>query len=139
MGALRKSFDQASVRLVLAFPDTYELGMSNFGLKILYKVINGHDGLMVDRTYAPATDMETLLRERNLPLWAWETRRPVKDFELIGFSLQYELTYTNVLNLLELAHIPVEAKDRTSIFLLLSAADLLPSIRSRWPGLWTYT
>ncbi len=115
-GALRKSFDQASVRLVLAFPDTYELGMSNFGLKILYKVINGHDGLMVDRTYAPATDMETLLRERNLPLWAWETRRPVKDFELIGFSLQYELTYTNVLNLLELAQIPVEAKDRTSIF-----------------------
>ncbi|MDZ4832187.1 MAG: TIGR03936 family radical SAM-associated protein [Candidatus Melainabacteria bacterium] len=118
-GALRKSFDTSTVRLALAFPDTYELGMSNFGLKILYKVINAIDGLMVDRTYAPASDMESLLRERNLPLWSWESRRPVKDFELIGFSLQYELTYTNVLNMLELAHIPVEAKDRTEIFPLI--------------------
>lgn len=118
-GALRKPFDEAKVRMVLAFPDIYELGMSNFGLKILYKIVNSKDGLMTDRSYAPATDMEDLLRERNIPLWAWESRRPLKDFDLIGFSLQYELTYTNVLNMLELAHIPVEAKDRTDIFPLI--------------------
>jgi len=118
-GALRKSFDDAKVRMTLAFPDIYELGMSNFGLKILYKIINGHEGLMTDRSYAPGSDMEALLRERNIPLWSWESRRPLKDFELIGFSLQYELTYTNVLNMLELAHLPIESKDRTDIFPLV--------------------
>jgi radical SAM-linked protein len=118
-GALRKSFDDSKVRMTLAFPDIYELGMSNFGLKILYKIVNAEEGLMTDRSYAPATDMEDLLRQRNIPLWAWESRRPLKDFDLIGFSLQYELTYTNVLNMLELAHLPVEAEDRTDIFPLV--------------------
>lgn len=118
-GALHKPFDEATVHLVLAFPDIYELGMSNFGLKILYKIVNAQAGLLADRTYAPASDMEALLRERDIPLWAWESRRPLKDFELIGFSLQYELTYTNVLNMLELSHIPVEAGDRRDIFPLI--------------------
>ncbi|MBX9670226.1 MAG: TIGR03936 family radical SAM-associated protein [Candidatus Obscuribacterales bacterium] len=117
--AINKSFDDAKVRLVLAFPDIYELGMSNFGLKILYKIVNGHDGLMVDRSYAPGSDMEDLIRGRNIPLWAWESRRPISDFDLIGFSLQYELTYTNVLNMLELANIPEIASDRTSCFPLI--------------------
>ncbi len=105
--------------MVLSFPDMYELGMSNFGLKILYQIVNQHPRFMADRTYAPNSDMEALLRERNIPLWAFESRRPLKDFEVIGFSLQYELTYTNVLNMLELAYLPVFASERKSVFPLI--------------------
>ncbi|MBX9691030.1 MAG: radical SAM protein, partial [Cyanobacteria bacterium] len=118
-GARHKPFASAQARLALAFPDIYELGMSNFGLKILYKLVNETDGLMADRTYAPGSDMEALLREKQIPLWCWESRQPVGDFELVGFSLQYELTYTNVLNMLELAGIPVDASERRSIFPLI--------------------
>jgi len=118
-GARRKSFEQAEVKMVLSFPDMYELGMSNFGLKILYQIVNQHPRFMADRTYAPNSDMEALLRERNIPLWAFESRRPLKDFEVIGFSLQYELTYTNVLNMLELAYLPVFASERKSVFPLI--------------------
>ena len=114
-GAMRKPFESARVRLALAFPDIYELGMSNFGLKILYKLVNRVPEFMVDRTYAPASDMEDLLRERNIPLWCWESRRSVKEFDLVGFSLQYELTYTNVLNMLELSGIPIDSRDRDAI------------------------
>ncbi len=118
-GAISKPFDEARVRLALTFPDVYELGLSNFGLKILYQIGNRVDGFLVDRAYAPGADMETLMRERSLPLWAWESRRPLKNFELIGFSLQYELTYTNVLNLLDLSQIPVKAAERTDLFPLI--------------------
>jgi hypothetical protein len=77
-GAIRKDFDQTEVRLALAFPDLYELGMSNFGLKILYQIVNRFDNFYADRSYAPGSDMEELLRQRSLPLWAWESRRPLK-------------------------------------------------------------
>lgn len=118
-GARRKCFDRADVRLALAFPDLYELGMSNFGLKILYQIVNDTDAFMCDRSYAPADDMEALLRERALPLWAWESRRALSEFELLGFSLQYELTYTNVLNMLELAGLPVLSEQRANLFPLV--------------------
>ena len=119
-GAIRKDFDKNSAcRMVLAFPDIYELGMSNFGLKILYQIINDLDGFMVDRTYAPAKDMEALMRENELALWAWESKKPVKDFNLLGFSLQYELTYTNVLNMLELSEMEVYASERKDLFPLV--------------------
>jgi len=120
-GAIRKDFDAARVRLLLAFPDIYELGMSNFGLRILYQIVNRIDGFMADRTYAPASDMEALMRKKNLSLWSWESRRPAKDFDLMGFSLQYELCYTNVLNMLELASIPTRANERTDLFPLIFA------------------
>lgn len=120
-GAARKDFDQAKVRLLLSFPDIYELGMSNFGLRILYQIVNRHPSFMADRTYAPASDMEKLMRQNQIPLWSWESRKPAKDFELVGFSLQYELCYTNVLNMLELAGIPVFAKDRVDLFPLIFA------------------
>jgi radical SAM family uncharacterized protein/radical SAM-linked protein len=118
-GAARKDFNQASVRLSLAFPDMYELGMSNFGLKILYQIVNSTDGLLVDRSYAPGSDLEALLRNQKVPLWGWESRRPLKEFELVGFSLQYELCYSNVLNMLDLAQLPVLAKDRTDVYPLV--------------------
>ena len=118
-GAARKDFDQASVRLSLSFPDLYELGMSNFGLKILYQIVNSTDGLLVDRSYAPGSDLEAIMRDQKIPLWGWESRRPLKEFELIGFSLQYELCYTNVLNMLDLAQLPVLAEERSDVFPLV--------------------
>lgn len=118
-GARRKPFDSAEVRLCLAFPDMYELGMSNFGLKILYQIVNRSDHFLCDRTYAPGSDMEELLRSRAVPLWGWEARRALSEYELLGFSLQYELTYTNVLNMLDLAQLPVFARERSSIFPLV--------------------
>lgn len=118
-GAWRKPFEKAKVRLAVSFPDLYELGMSNFGLKILYQIVNSRDEFIFDRAYAPGQDLEEILRQRNIPLWGWETRQPLKNFELVGFSLQYELTYTNVLNVLELADIPVFQADRQSLFPLI--------------------
>ncbi len=120
-GAARKRWDSAEVHLALVFPDLYELGMSNFGQRILYQIVNSQPAFLADRSYAPGTDMEALLRERALPLWGWESRRPLADFELVGFSLQYELTYTNVLNVLDLAGIPVLASDRRATFPLIFA------------------
>lgn len=118
-GAINKDFDSARARMLLAFPDIYELGMSNFGLKILYQIVNQIDGFMVDRTYAPASDMEALMKEENIPLWAWESKKEVKAFDLVGFSLQYELTYTNVLNMLQLSNLEVFSSDRKDLFPLI--------------------
>ncbi len=118
-GARRKSFHAASVRLAITFPDLYELGMSNFGLKILYQIVNDREGMMCDRSYAPQEDMEALMRSAHVPLFGWESRQPLASFELIGFSLQYELTYTNVLNLLDLSGIALRAKERTAVFPLI--------------------
>lgn len=118
-GARRKPFHSADVRLSICFPDLYELGMSNFGLKILYQIINDRQGMMCDRSYAPQEDMEALMRADHLPLFAWESREPLANFELVGFSLQYELTYTNVLNMLEMSGIPLRSVERESVFPLI--------------------
>lgn len=118
-GAARRPWQGALVRLALAFPDIYELGMSNFGQRILYQIVNNIPEFLCDRAYAPQEDMEELLRRKGIPLWGWESRRPIADFDLLGFSLQYELTYTNVLNMLELAGIPLLAEERKSVFPLV--------------------
>lgn len=118
-GAALKSFKQTQVHLCLAFPDLYELGMSNFGQRILYQLVNKHADFMCDRTYAPGRDMEEIIEAREIPLWAWESKEALRNFELLGFSLQYELTYTNVLNMLELAGIPLAAEERTGLFPLV--------------------
>lgn len=93
--------------------------MSNFGLKILYQIVNDRPDMMCDRSYAPQEDMEALMRSAHLPLFGWETREPLANFELVGFSLQYELTYTNVLNLLDLSGIPLRANERSDVFPLI--------------------
>lgn len=118
-GAVRKPWRSADVRLALVFPDLYELGMSNFGQRILYQIVNSCPNYLADRAYAPGSDMEELLRARALPLWGWESRRPLRDFDLLGFSLQYELTYTNVLNILDLSGVPVLSSQRTDLFPLV--------------------
>ena len=106
--------DPAAVRvsLVLAFPDVYDIGMSHLGTKILYKIVNAREGLAAERCFCPWADMEAELRARSLPLLSLESARPLRDFDVVGFSLQYELTYTNVLNMLDLSDIPLRSAAR---------------------------
>ncbi|MDR1080471.1 MAG: TIGR03960 family B12-binding radical SAM protein [Deltaproteobacteria bacterium] len=99
-------------RVALAFPDVYEIAHSHLGHKILYGLINSEPGLSAERAYAPWTDMEGLMRERGVPLASLESRRPLREFGLVGFSLQYELGYTNILNMLDMAGIPLLASER---------------------------
>jgi radical SAM family uncharacterized protein len=108
-----KDWDEARVRVALAFPETYEIGMSHIGLKILYHVINSHPSFMAERVFAPWGDMEKQMRERGVPLYSLESYRPLREFHIIGFSLQYEMTYTNLLNMLDLSGIPVLACERS--------------------------
>lgn len=102
----------AEVRVALAYPDIYDIGQSNLGLAILYDLLNRREEYLAERVYAPWVDMEAAMRETGTPLWSLETRHPVRAFDIVGFSLSYEMDYANVLNMLDLAGIPVLASER---------------------------
>jgi radical SAM family uncharacterized protein/radical SAM-linked protein len=108
----RKDLPSAAVTLALAFPDTYEIGMSHTGLKILYELVNRRPDLACERVYAPWTDLEAKMRERGIPLFSTESFAPAADFDVLGFSLQAEVNYSNILNMLDLAGVPVWQRDR---------------------------
>jgi len=108
-----KDWAAVEVKVALIYPDAYEIGMSNLGLSILYELLNQSPYVLAERAYAPWVDMEVELRSADIPLFSLESKRPLKEFDIIGFSLGYELTYTNVLNMLELAQIPLLASERT--------------------------
>ena len=112
-GAIIKNPKYVDIRFAFCFPDTYEVGMSHLGMKILYSLLNERKDTYCERVFAPWTDMETLMRENNIPLFALETKDAISDFDFIGFTLQYEMSYTNILNMLDLANVPLLSKDRT--------------------------
>ena len=116
-----KDWQSTEVRMALAYPDLYEIGMSNLALPILYDLINKLPGVLVERVYAPWIDMEAAMRQAALPLLSLESKRPLGEFDILGFSLGYELTYTNVLNMLDLAGIPVLASERNEAHPLVIA------------------
>jgi radical SAM family uncharacterized protein/radical SAM-linked protein len=109
---VRKDPSGVQLRFALAFPDLYEIGMSHFGIQILYHILNSHKGIAAERVFAPGVDMERFLREANLPLTTLESQIPLTDVDIIGFSLLYELNYTNILTMLDLASIPFPAEQR---------------------------
>ena len=115
LNSVIKNKDDVAVRYAFCFPDTYEIGMSHLGMKILYSVVNNRDDAWCERVFAPDNDMEEKMRENNVPLWALESGDSVKDFDLIGFTLQYELSFSNVLNMLDLAGVPIYSKDRPGL------------------------
>ena len=119
--SITRDWAGASVRLALAYPDLYEIGMSNLGLAILYDLVNRRDGWLAERVYAPWTDMEAAMRAAGVPLYALESRHAVADFDVVGFSLQYELNYTNVPNMLDLAGLAPLAADRPAALPLVIA------------------
>ena len=112
---------KARAKFCFCFPDIYEIGMSNLGLQILYDIINRHPDYIAERCYAPWTDMGEKLRENNIPLLSLETATPLKDFDVVGFSVQFELLYSNVLYMLDLAGIPFYAKDRGEEYPIICA------------------
>ncbi len=121
MGAVYKDKENVDVRFAFCFPDTYEIGMSHLGIKILYSIFNSRDDIWCERVFAPGTDFEEVMRRENIPLFALESRDAVKDFDFIGFTLQYELSYTNLLNMLDLAGVPLKSADRKSLAPLVVA------------------
>lgn len=112
-GAVTKPLSEVDFRAVFCFPDTYEIGMSNLGLRILHGVLNRMEGVWCERVFSPWGDMEDELRRAKLPLYALESGDPIKDFDLIAITIGYEMAYSNVLNLLDLADLPVRSKDRS--------------------------
>ena len=112
INAVHKKLDRVAVKFLLAFPDLYEVGMSHLGFQILYHILNRHDDVAAERVFAPWNDMEEMLRQKNIPLLSLESRYPINLFDIIGFSLQYELSYTNLLNILDLGNIPLRASQR---------------------------
>ncbi len=113
INTIRKDPDKVNLSVALAFPDMYEIGTSHFGLQILYHLLNQHPEIAAERVYAPAVDMAGQLQKHKLPLTSLENHRPLKEFDLIGFSLLYELNYTNVLYMLDLAGVPFRAAERS--------------------------
>lgn len=120
-GAYRKPFHKAAVRMAVAFPDLYEIGFSNYALKMLYSLVNQQSEYMCDRVYAPAPDFKTQILAHGLPLYGVESFVPLKNFDLLAFSLQYELNYTTIFGLLETAQIPFRSVDRDARYPLLIA------------------
>lgn len=116
-----KSWDDVDFKVALAFPDIYDLGMSNLGLMIMYDIINQHRNLLAERTYSPWTDMEAIMREQEIPLFSLETKHAVRNFDMLAISLPYEQLYTNALNLIDLAGMPVRSIDRDNSYPLVIA------------------
>ncbi|MBR3901435.1 MAG: TIGR03960 family B12-binding radical SAM protein [Ruminococcus sp.] len=114
VGSIVKDKNSVDVSFAFCFPDTYDIGMSHIGMKILYSLKNARENFRCERCYAPDVDFEKIMRENDIPLYSLESLEPVRDFDFIGFTMQYELSYTNVLNMLDLAGIPIFAKDRTA-------------------------
>lgn len=110
-----KDRSQVDVRVAFCFPDTYEIGMSNLGMRILYGVMNQMPDVWCERVFAPWGDMEEQMRKHGIPLWALESHDPIRDFDLIAFTVGYEMSYSNILNMLDLAGVPLHAADRTGL------------------------
>lgn len=115
LNSVVKDKNKVDMRFAFCFPDTYEIGMSHLGMKILYSLTNERENFWCERVFVPDVDFEKLMRENDIPLYGLESLEPIKDFDFIGFTIQYEMCYTNILNMLDLAGVPVKAKDRTAL------------------------
>ena len=115
LNSIMKDKEKVDCRLAFCFPDKYEVGMSHLGMKILYSLYNERENWWCERVFAPDADMEQLMREKNIPLYGLESLDPICDFDFILFTMQYEMSYTAILNMLDLAGVPVRSKDRTAL------------------------
>lgn len=121
MNAVQKNWDETEATFAFCFPDTYDIAMSHLGMKILYHLINLRPDALCERVCMPAADMADLMREKNVPLFSLESRKALNHFDIVGFTLQYEMSFTNILEMLDLGRLPVYAKDRENIFPIVVA------------------
>ena len=113
LNMVKKNAEDVDIRFAFCFPDVYEVGMSCLGLQILYFFLNRRDDTYCERAFAPWPDMEEAMRKNGIPVYSLETYTPLKEFDFVGFTLQYEMCYTNLINMLDMSGIPVFSKDRT--------------------------
>ena len=113
VNSVMKDKNEVDIRFAMCFPDVYEIGMSHLGIQILYDMLNKREDLWCERVYSPWTDLDRVMREKKIPLFALESQDPIKDFDFLGITIQYEMCYTNILQVLDLSGIPLRAKDRT--------------------------
>ena len=113
INAVTKDKNKIDIRFAMCFPDVYEIGMSHLGIQILYDMFNQREDVWCERVYSPWTDLDKIMREQNIPLFALESQDPIREMDFLGVTLQYEMAYTNVLQILDLSQIPLYAKDRT--------------------------
>ena len=121
---IKKRREDVRLRVAFCFPDTYEIGMSNLGMRILYGIMNGMDGVWCERVFMPWGDMEDAMTANDLPLWALESGDPVKDFDMIAFTIGYEMSYSNILRMLKLSGVPLHAKDREGLHNIVFAGGV---------------
>ena len=113
LNSIVKDKDNVEIRVAMCFPDVYEIGMSHLGIQILYDMFNKREDTWCERVYSPWSDLHKIMKEENIPLFGLESQEPIKDFDFLGITIQYEMCYTNILQVLDLAQIPLLAKDRT--------------------------
>jgi len=130
LNAVIKNKEDVDVRFAFCFPDTYEIGMSHLGMKILYSQFNSKPYIWCERVFAPWIDMEEQMKKHSIPLYALESMDPISEFDFIGFTLQYELSYTNMLNMLKLGNIPLKSSDRTQLKNIVVACNR--EVMAKW-------
>ena len=113
VNSVTKVLTPETIRFCMCFPDVYEIGMSHLGIQILYDMFNRRDDVYCERVYSPWMDLDPIMREQKIPLFAVESQDPIKKFDFLGITIQYEMCYTNILQVLELSQIPLHAEDRT--------------------------
>ena len=113
VNSVMKEKEKVDIRFAMCFPDVYEIGMSHLGIQILYDMFNRREDTWCERVYSPWTDLDKVLREKNIPLFALESQDPVRDFDFLGITIQFEMCYTNILQILDLSRIPLHSSDRT--------------------------
>ena len=131
LNSIIKDKEKIELRYAFCFPDLYEIGMSHLGMKILYSLVNSREDAWCERVFAPDSDMEEQMRKNKIRLFALESEDDIRDFDMIGFTLMYELSYTNVLNMLDLAGIPLKASERDGLTPIIACGG-----PSRLPILW---
>ena len=112
VNSVMKDRDKVDIRFAMCFPDVYEIGMSHLGIQILYDMFNRMEGVWCERVYSPWTDLDAVMREEHIPLFALESQDPIKDFDFLGVTIQYEMCYTNILQVLDLSGIPLLSSER---------------------------
>mgnify|MGYP000251330671 CR=1 FL=1 len=137
VNSVMKNKDEVDIRFAMCFPDVYEIGMSHLGIQILYDMFNQREDTWCERVYSPWPDLDKVMREKKIPLFALESQDPIRNFDFLGITIQYEMCYTNILQILDLSGMPLRAADRDESWPLVMGGGPALITRSRWQSFLT--